>query len=206
MKTKQLQGRQDFLKKNIHYICTPMFWRTKGYLGLEDFCFFVSRSCLADDHMSIRGLHTDMWFLALPRKKTWKLCSFFSFYWFYFSKNFLSKWTDFTQLTWCNLKKIDEVYFRKNYTCSNQPSHLAIIFHRVCPFKIGRWVFCFCIFFTHEWLHLHTRTQTLADLPLQHQLVLGDRALRQAGASLKVSVAPRLLGQRSWGGGWAVHT
>lgn len=141
--------------------------------------------------MSIRRPHTDMWFLALPGKKTWKLCSFFfSFYWFYFLKNFLTKWIDLTQLTWCNLKKIDEVYFRKNYTCSNQPSHLAIIFHRVCPFKIGRWAFCFCIFFTHEWLHLRTRTQTLADLPLQHQLVFGDRALGQAGASLKVSVAP----------------
>lgn len=27
----------------------------------------------------------------------------------------------------------------KNYTCSNQPSHLAIIFQSVCPFGMGRW-------------------------------------------------------------------
>ena len=183
-----------------------MFWRTKVYLGLEDFCFFVSRSCLADDHMSIRGLHTDMWFLALPRKKTWKLCSFFSFYWFYFSKNFLSKWTDFTQLTWCNLKKIDEVYFRKNYTCSNQPSHLAIIFHRVCPFKIGRWVFCFCIFF-YTWMITSTyKNSNSCWPPSATSAGVGGQSI-EAGRGLSQGVSsPRLLGQRSWGGRWAVHT
>lgn len=78
MQTTQLQGRQDAFFFYINYICTATFGGTKGYLGPEDFFhFFVaSRPCLANHHMSVRGLRTELWFLALPGKSSARSLAF----------------------------------------------------------------------------------------------------------------------------------
>ena len=184
----------------INYICTATFGGTKGYLGPEDFFhFFVAfRPCLAHHHMSIRGLRTELRFLALPGKSSARSLAFS--YWFYFSKSFLTKWIDLTQLTWCNLKKTDEVCFRKNYTCSNQPFGNHFPQHLSFRGWGGG-------FFFYTWMITSTYKSSkllLTSLCNTSWFWGTEHWGRQGGLSQGVS-HPRLFGQQSQGI-WAVHT